>query len=237
MIEVVNGNSLLTPAFGPVGGGTTMFILGANLEDASAVNFGGNDEGNPGMPGTIQFDSANEIQVVSPGGGEGTDAPRVVTPDGFAALAYVASSDDGFTYTAEPIVTGLSTAGGGTAVGSVVGGTTVTISGSNLSDATAVDFGGIPAASFTVTRTFNYGHQPRKQSRFGDGDGHFAGRNIGRRLYAAIRLLVGPDGLGSRSCGWPLGGRNTVEIIGTGLTYASEVDFGGVPATASAFAT
>jgi YVTN family beta-propeller protein len=48
--------------------------------------------------------------------------------------------------TAAPVVTGISPASG-----PVGGGTTITITGSGLTAATAVDFGTVPAASFTVT--------------------------------------------------------------------------------------
>jgi hypothetical protein len=236
VIEVPSGNSLLTPAFGPVGGGTTMYILGANLEDASAVYFGGNDEGQSGTPGTIQFDSANEIQVVSPGGGEGTERVRVATPDGFATAA--ASSDSSFTFTAAPVVTELTTAdGSGTAAGPAAGGATVTISGFNLSDATAVDFGGIPAASFTIdsddaiTAVSPASSPGSVTVTVTSPEGTSAAAYTPQFVYLAVPTVSAV----SPAAG-PLAGGSTVEVVGTGLTSASEVDFDGIPATASAYA-
>ena len=55
------------------------------------------------------------------------------------------ASADQFTYLAPPVVGTVSPAGGPTG-----GGATITLYGSSLSDATAVDFGNIPATSFTV---------------------------------------------------------------------------------------
>ena len=86
VIEVLGGNSLLTPAFGPVGGGTTMYILGANLEDASAVDFGGNDLAQPWHARHEQFDSRERNPGCQPGRWRRKRSRvRVVTPDGLRA--------------------------------------------------------------------------------------------------------------------------------------------------------
>ena len=108
---------------GPTAGGTLVAINGTNLADASMVSFGG-------VAGVISSDSATHITVSSPPG-DGTVDVIVTTPGGTAAAGK-------FTYTtpARPMVTGASPDGGSTA-----GGTTVTISGTNLSGAT-VSFGG-----------------------------------------------------------------------------------------------
>ena len=55
------------------------------------------------------------------------------------------SAADEFSYSLAPVVSGVSPA-----VGSVLGGTTVTISGTGFTGATAVDFGTVAASSFQI---------------------------------------------------------------------------------------
>ena len=64
----------------------------------------------------------------------------VVTPGGTSAT----SASDQFTYMAAPTVTKVSPA-----AGPLGGGTTVTITGTNLAGATAVDFGSTAVTTFT----------------------------------------------------------------------------------------
>ena len=120
------------PGEGPVGGGTEVTITGIDLSGASAVKFGT-------IAATgLKVESATEIKAVSPPG-SGTVKVTVTTTGGVSPAA------DGFTYVPAPAVAGVSPGSGSTS-----GGSTVTISGSNLSAATAVDFGSNAAASFRV---------------------------------------------------------------------------------------
>jgi YVTN family beta-propeller protein len=124
----------LSPALGPTSGGTSVTITGTNLTGATAVKFGTAAAG-------FTVVSAMQITATAPPGAPGTVDVTVTTPNGTSA----ASAADRFTYTALPIVTALSPASGGTA-----GGTVVTITGANLTGATAVRFGALAAAGFTV---------------------------------------------------------------------------------------
>ena len=111
-------------------------------------------------------------------------------------------------------------------MGSVVGGTTVTISGSNLSDATAVDFGGIPAASITVNSNSSITAVSPASSpgsvtvTVTSPEGTSAAAYTPQFVYLSAPTVsaVGP-------AAGPLAGGNTVEIIGSGLTYASGSGF------------
>jgi hypothetical protein len=80
------------------------------------------------------------VLAASPAGSDGTVDVTVTTTGGTSAT----SAADQFTIVPPPVVSGVSPA-----VGSVDGGTQVTITGTDLAAATEVDFGGI-AAVFTV---------------------------------------------------------------------------------------
>ena len=85
------------------------------------------------------------------------------------------SAADQFTYMAAPTVTGISPL-----AGPLAGGTTVTITGTGFTGATAVDFGTMPATSFTVNADgSDHGHQPPGSGRHGGRDGDRARRHVG----------------------------------------------------------
>ncbi len=115
--------------------GTEVVIEGNNLSGATAVTFGSTaattfDERNPG-----------QIHAVAPANGVGVVDVRVTTSGGTSETAPA----DKFTYVSRPVISGVSPD-----VGPGQGGTTVTITGANLEETTAVEFGSTPAASYTV---------------------------------------------------------------------------------------
>ena len=123
----------IAPSTGPPAGGTSVTITGTDLTGATAVGFGST----PATSYTV--DSDTSITAVAPAG-TGTVDVTVTGPDGTSTT----SPADRFTYTIvvpPPAVTGVSPA-----TGPVGGGTSVTITGTNLDGATAVDFGGVPGA-------------------------------------------------------------------------------------------
>ena len=124
----------LTPAQGPSTGGTTVTIAGANLANAFAVYFGSV------QVTSFLSDTATEITLVSPAG-SGNVEVTVVTPNGTSATAAVDQFQSA--RSAQPSVTGISPA-----TGPAAGGTTVTITGTNLANASAVDFGSVQVTSF-----------------------------------------------------------------------------------------
>jgi len=122
----------ISPASGATAGGTKVTITGTNLTGATAVKFGN-------VVATIQSTTATQITVTSPIGAAGTVDVTVTTANGTSA----ASSTDKFTYVAAaqvPTVTGISPN-----AGPMAGGTTVTITGTNLAGITAVKFGNFAA--------------------------------------------------------------------------------------------
>jgi pimeloyl-ACP methyl ester carboxylesterase len=126
--------SKVEPSEGPLAGGTTVTITGANLAGASAVKFGSADAA------SYAVNSATSITAVSPAGTGSVDV-TVTTPGGTSATVPA----DQFTYVAVPVLTRTKPK-----VGPVGGGTTVTITGANFRPGTAVSFGSTPAASVTV---------------------------------------------------------------------------------------
>jgi hypothetical protein len=110
-------------------------ITGANFTDAEAVHFGSTPAA------SFVLHSASSITAVAPAGTLGTVNVTVTTPAGINPPV----SADRFSYLAAPTVKSLSAKKGPGA-----GGTTVTITGTNLEGATAVSFGTSAAESFTV---------------------------------------------------------------------------------------
>jgi choice-of-anchor C domain-containing protein len=119
---------------GPAKGGTTLTVLGSGFTPASTVKFGQT------AAQSVAYLSPRALTVTSPPGSGLVD----VTVQNGATSSGISSADK-FFYGSPPAVTGLSPSSGPTA-----GGTTVTISGSGFTGATAVGFGGVPATSFTV---------------------------------------------------------------------------------------
>lgn len=124
----------VSPNNGPEAGGSSVTITGTNLDGATAVKFG--------TTGALSFRviSPTSIEAIAPAG-SGTVEVTVTTERGTSAT----SSADQFSYIPPPAVTGVSPNSGPEA-----GGTSVTISGANFAEATAVKFGSSNAESFKV---------------------------------------------------------------------------------------
>jgi hypothetical protein len=119
----------VNPTSGSTDGGATVTITGTNLAGATAVQFGK-------TTATVSADSATSVTATAPTGSAGAVDVTVTTPGGTSAT----SSADTFTYVTAPppapSVTGVNPTSGTT-----LGGTPVTITGTNLSGVTAVLFG------------------------------------------------------------------------------------------------
>ena len=125
----------ISPTSGSTAGGLLVVITGTNLSAASAVKFGATNAS------SYTVNSATQITATSPAGSAGTVDVTVTTAGGTSATG----SSDRFTYVAVPTVTGISPTSGSTA-----GGTTVVITGTNLTGATSVMFGSNAATGVTV---------------------------------------------------------------------------------------
>ena len=126
----------LSPTHGPEVGGTTVTITGSHLTGATGVLFGTT----PATGVTVVNDTT--ITAIAPAHEDGTVDVTVTTGAGTSATA----AADRYTYDEPaPAITGLTPASG-----TLAGGTTVTITGTDFLGAIAVAFGATPATSFTV---------------------------------------------------------------------------------------
>jgi hypothetical protein len=128
----------LSPAAGPVVGGTSVTLVGSRLAGTSKVEFGG-------VEASFTVNSANSVTAIAPAHASGSVRVVVTTPEGKSQGGPEAPT---FTYVQPPGVSEVSPA-----EGPASGGTTVTISGSHLAGTTSVSFGSVPATSFTVIST------------------------------------------------------------------------------------
>ena len=127
--------SRINLAYGPPEGDTDVRIKGSGFAEGAQVLFG--ETPSP----EVVVKSASSIVAKSPKGVEGSVAVKVENGAGASAV----ETGDHFTYTDKPRVTGVSPD-----IGSEVGGTAVTITGSEFLAGATVRFGAGPASSVTV---------------------------------------------------------------------------------------
>ncbi len=124
----------VTPKSGPESGGTEVTITGTNFTSESTVHFGSTPAS------SVKVNSASSITAFSPEGAGTLNV--IVTNTGGTSMV---SSADKFTYLPPPVVTAVSPH-----EGSELGGTTVTITGSNFREVSAVKFGSTGATNVKV---------------------------------------------------------------------------------------
>ncbi len=206
----------LSPTAGPLAGGTTVTLTGTGLTGATSVSFGGT----PATSFTVN--SATSITAVAPAHAAGSVSVQVTTAGGLS----VGGAGSAYTYTAAPTTSGVSPGNGPTG-----GGTSVTISGSGFTGATAVSFGGTAATSFTVNSD---------TSITAVAPAHAAGAvsvlvttagGVSSGVGGGFTYLSAPNSTGLSPNNGPVGGGTTVTITGTGFTGATGVSFGGTAAT------
>jgi hypothetical protein len=117
--------SSISPSEGPLVGGITVTITGAHLEGAEEVKFGSTAV-------TITEDTATQIKATAPACSAGALHVTVTTPGGTSST----SAADEYTCVTAPTVTSVSPT-----KGPLGGGETVTITGTDLAEASAVHFG------------------------------------------------------------------------------------------------
>jgi autotransporter-associated beta strand protein len=207
----------VSPAAGPLAGGTLVTISGTNFVSPATVDFGAT------AASGITVVSPTQITATSPAGAVGTVHVSVATPGGTSTT----SSADQFTYADVPTVTMISPA-----VGPVAGGTSVTITGTNFTGATEVDFDVNPASSVTVvsptriTATSPAGVAGMVDVTVVTPGGVSDTSSADQFTYADVPMVTGVS-----PAGGPAAGGTLVTISGTNFVAPATVDFGKTPAT------
>ena len=208
----------IDPATGPVGGGTSVTIDGADLTGATAVTFLGR-AGQRWEATDVAVVDPGQLTAVTPAATLGVAGVEVRTPAGPSP-----TSTATYSFAGPPVITSVSPATGPTAGGGVV-----SIHGVDLHRVTGVSFGGVPATSWT--------HRPFFGRIDATAPPHAAGP-VDVRVDSAEGTSVPSSGStytyeGTNpvitSLGPPFGppaGGTVVTITGAGFTGATGVRFG-----------
>ena len=212
----------VTPAFGPMAGGTSVSLLGSGFTGASQVLFG-----SIAATGVSVLDDSH-LTATAPAQAGGSVDVTVTTPAGISAV----SSGASFQYVAVgPAVTSLGTTSGPTA-----GGTAVTINGSNLLGTTGVSFGSTPAVFFQVLSDSQIkaisplAVAGAVQVTVTTPDGT-APTGSSTTFTYTVDPSATPTVTGLSQSSGPSSGGTTLTVTGTNLAGTSQVLFGQTPAT------
>ena len=202
-----------SPNQGPMAGGNAVTLTGTGFTGATVVQFGAK----PAVSYTVV--SGTQITAVAPSGTPGPVLISVTRPGG-------TSNSVPYFYVAVPMITSISTPQGPTA-----GGTTVALTGSGFSGATAVNFGTSSAAFAVVSDS-----QLTATAPAGSGTVNVNVTTLGGTSNSVMYSYVAPPSITSLSPQQgPATGGNTVTITGTNLTFTSTVNFGLNQASFAAF--
>lgn len=203
----------VTPARGPVGGGTRITIHGADFQPGAWVHIGGA----PAVATTVV--DANTLITTTPSGGAGAVDVEVTNVD---AQRGVASA--GFTYDAAPKLTELSPTSGSTS-----GGTVVTLKGTGFSFGAEVRFGSLPSSAVTVLSPWEVTAVAPAAAKnvvpvtLRNADGQSA------TLANAFAYVDAPGLTSVSPASGPARGGTVVRLNGSGFSASSVVHFGAAP--------
>jgi hypothetical protein len=223
----------VTPDEGTVEGGRTVQLLGAHLDAASAVSFGG-------ASAAFQVISSEHLSVTTPPGPAPDVDVRVTTPEGTSPV----SPRDRYHYTSKFIEISKVSPNKGPASG----GTIVTITGEELHGVTDVMFGSQHARSFTTNPDGDsvVAVAPAQTAEraaisvvttFGTSEPEYCQRNKKSRRTCAVRdyyKFQEPEVSSLTPSAGPRAGGTSVTITGSGFGLdpgETELFFGKVPAT------
>jgi IPT/TIG domain-containing protein len=209
----------ITPNSGTTAGGTSVTISGANLTGATSVTIGGHP-----ATGVTVNGSGTSITATTPPGSLGAANVMVTTPGG------TVTGPGPFTYvTLPPTVTAVSPA-----TGSTLGGTSVTITGTNFTGASAVTIGGVTATAVsvfsatTITATTPAGSAGAANVVVTTPAG--TSGTSGNSRYTYVTSAAPTVTAITANSGTTAGG-TSVTITGTNFTGATTASIGGIAAT------
>ena len=217
-VHLRSGRDRPQPEHGPATGGASVVITGTGFIGTTAVQFGGTAATN------FTINSSTQITATAPAGTGVVDVTVTIPVGGTSAI----SSSDDFTYVPAPAVTGVSPSAGYS-----IGGAIVTITGTNLTGATAVHFGSVAATNYTINSpTQITATAPAGSVGTVDVTVTTVGGISATSSNDDFTYIVSPPTVTAISpyFGSTSGG-NSVTITGTNLTGATAVHFGGVAAT------
>ncbi|MFJ9742936.1 IPT/TIG domain-containing protein [Streptomyces sp. NPDC101166] len=206
--------SSVSPNQGPAAGGTTVTVTGTGFTGATAVRFGTK------LATSFTVNSSTQITAVAPSG-SGSVVVTVTTNQGTSAQQVP------FTYTATPAP---SLSGISPGQGLPAGGTTVTLTGTNLTGATAVKFDGVAATSYTVNSSTQITAVTPAHAAGAAAVTVTTPSGTSNALTFTY-LAAAPSVTGLSPGQGPASGGTTVTLTGTNLTGATEVRFDDVAAT------
>ncbi|MBN8422717.1 MAG: IPT/TIG domain-containing protein [Verrucomicrobia bacterium] len=205
--------STISPISGPLGGGVSVTITGANFTGTTGVTIGGT------AATSVSVGDDSTITCTTPAHSAGTASVLVTNADGTNAANSL------YTYQGAPTVSAISPAGG-----PLAGGASVTITGTNFTGATSVTIGGASATSVTVVSSTSITCTTPAGSA---GTASVlvttpSGTNAANSLYT---YQGAPTVSAIAAASGPLGGGASVTITGTNFIGASGVTIGGTAAT------
>jgi len=204
VLKNTGGSNLYISSFTPskAGTGTQVNIYGTGFTGVTSVTLGG-------VPATIVSVSSTMITVLVGAGATGN--VTVTTPFGTVSVP-------GFTYIPSPTITSFTPTTAAT-------GSTITITGTNFTNATAVSFGGVAATSFIVVSPTVI------TAVVGNGaSGNVSVTTPGGTATLTGFVYLSPPSITSFTPNNATIG-STVTITGTNFTGATAVTFGESPAT------
>jgi hypothetical protein len=205
--------SSVSPSSGTSLGGTAVTITGANFEAGAAVTIGGTPATN------VVMVSGTEITATTPAGIAGPATVTVTVNQQSGSLA------SGFTYVLIPTVTSVSPNSGAT-----VGGTAVTITGTNFATGATVTFGGAAATNVVaVSATQITATTPAGSAGAVTVTVTVGGQSGG--LANGFTYVIIPTVTSVSPSGGPTTGGTAVTITGTNFATGATVTFGGTAAT------
>jgi hypothetical protein len=208
----------ISPASGPVAGGTAVTLTGTSFAAGTTVTIGGT------AATSVVVASATSITAVTPAGTAGARDVRVTLSGGQSATL-----TGGFAYVAPtPTLTAVSPASGPTA-----GGTALTLTGTNFAAGATVTVGGIAATSVVVSSSTRItavtpaGTAGARDVRVTLSGGQSATRTGGFSYVAPVTpTLTSLAPVTGRTAGG-----TAVALAGTNFAAGATVTIGGAPAT------
>ena len=203
----------VSPSIGTTLGGTAVTITGANFATGATVTFGGTAATN------VVIVSATQITATTPAGTAGAVTVAVTVNQQTGSLA------SGFTYVLIPTVTSVSPNTGAT-----VGGTPVTITGTNFATGATVTFGGAAATNVVVASAT----QLTATTPAGSAGAVTVAVTVNGQtgsLASAFTYVIIPTVTSVSPAGGPTTGGTAVTLTGTNYATGATVTFGATAAT------